>query len=145
MIGYKETWVGMECEGRLSDIETLFVGSIGNAFELTRIHQDFDQLHIYFCSPAVEQMIEYGKWADVFNFIDSLNKLVTFEVPAGRLHEIPAQIRNMVHIMYMFHSPDFDLLKSNDSMKVVHGDYRLHCITKCNMQEVTPDGYKHDV
>jgi hypothetical protein len=143
MIGYKETWIGVECEGRLSDIETLFVGSLGDEFDMIA-SSTIDQPHIYFCSPAVEQMIELGEWNDIFSFIQGCGKLITFEVPADRLSEIPAQIRNLVHIMYMFYSPDFDLLKSNDSVKVVHGDYKLHCITKCNMQSVTPDGYKHD-
>ena len=143
MIGYKDTWVGMECEGRLSDIETLFVGSLGNEWDEQKDKWILQQ-HIYFCSPAVEQMIESGDWPEMFNFLSTTSRLVTFEVPEGKLHMIPAQIRNMVHIMYMFHSPDFELLKANDSMKVEHGDYRLHCVTKCNMQEVTPDGYKHD-
>ena len=142
MIGYKETWVGMECEGRLSDIKTLFIGNVDKDWSNTITF--VVQPHVYFCSPAVEQLIEYSNWPDVLNWIEKENRLVTFEVPEGRLHLIPPQIRKMVHIMYMFHSPDFALLKSNDSMKVVHNDYHLHCITKCNMQEVTPDGYKHD-
>ena len=143
MIGYKTHWIGNECEGRLSDIETLFIGDIDcEPMQNGWVAEN----HVYLCSPAVNQMIERGSWNWFFDLLQNglSSKIITLEVPAGELHKIPAQIRNMVHIMYMFHDMDFGLLKSNDSMKVVHGSYQLHCTTKCNMQEVTPDGYKHD-
>ena len=46
--------------------------------------------------------------------------------------------------MYMMVDPDVSLLKKNDSIKVIYGDYSLYCTSIQNMQHVTPDDYKYD-
>ena len=46
--------------------------------------------------------------------------------------------------MYMIHDKEVGLLKKNDSIKVVYGDYKLYCSSIQNMQKVTPDDYKYD-
>ena len=43
MIGFRKHWYGKECEGRLTDIETLFVADIESDFE------SMNAIHIYFC------------------------------------------------------------------------------------------------
>ena len=52
MIGFRKHWYGKECEGRLTDVETLFIADI-------RVKGvDMEKMpHIYFCSGAVEQLI----------------------------------------------------------------------------------------
>ena len=52
MIGFRKYWYGKECEGRLTDVETLFLADI-NVKGLNMEKAP----HIYFCSGAVEQLI----------------------------------------------------------------------------------------
>ena len=144
MIGFKKYWYGKECEGRLTDVETLFIAD-------TNINeQDLDMKqypHIYFCSPAVNQLINaHGKlsWEWLNDFIDETNITVSLEVTPGMLRQLPAMIVIKTHIMYMIHDKEVGLLKKNDSIKVVYGDYKLYCSSIQNMQKVTPDDYKYD-
>ena len=144
MIGFRKYWYGKECEGRLTDVETLFIAD-------TNIdEQDLDMKqypHIYFCSPAVNQLInDHGKlsWEWLNDFIDETNITVSLEVTPGMLRQLPAMIVIKTHIMYMIHDKEVGLLKKNDSIKVVYGDYKLYCSSIQNMQKVTPDDYKYD-
>ena len=141
MIGFRKHWYGKECEGRLTDIETLFVADIESDFE------SMNAIHIYFCSPATQQLID-GKsdldWQWLNDLIDRTNVTISLEVTPGMLKKIPAMIRIRTHIMYMMNEEEVGLLKKNDSIKVVYGDYKLYCTSIQNMQKVTPDDYKYD-
>ena len=144
MIGFRKYWYGKECEGRLTDVETLFIAD-------TNIdEQDLNMKqypHIYFCSTAVNQLInDHGKlsWEWLNDFIDETNITVSLEVTPGMLRQLPAMIVIKTHIMYMIHDKEVGLLKKNDSIKVVYGDYKLYCSSIQNMQKVTPDDYKYD-
>ena len=144
MIGFRKYWYGKECEGRLTDVETLFIAD-------TNIdEQDLDMKqypHIYFCSTAVNQLInDEGEltWEWLNDFIDETNITVSLEVTPGMLRQLPAMIVIKTHIMYMIHDKEVGLLKKNDSIKVVYGDYKLYCSSIQNMQKVTPDDYKYD-
>ena len=144
MIGFRKYWYGKECEGRLTDVETLFIAD-------TNIdEQDLNMKqypHIYFCSTAVNQLInDHGKlsWEWLNDFIDETNITVSLEVTPGMLRQLPAMIVIKTHIMYMIHDKEVGLLKKNDSIKVVYGDYKLYCNSIQNMQKVTPDDYKYD-
>ena len=44
----------------------------------------------------------------------------------------------------MLNIKEVELLKKNDSIKIVHGDYKLYCTSIQNMQKVSPDDYKYD-
>lgn len=143
MIGYKEHWRGIECEGRYTGLETLFIGDITSS--ILDGHIPDKPGHIYFCSTATSQLMNGERtWEWFLEWILSCDMIVSLEVDAGELREIPPAIRNKVHIMYMYHDSDFELLKATDSMKVVHDDYQLYCVTKHNMQKVTSDGYTND-
>ena len=141
MIGFRKHWYGKECEGRLTDIQTLFVADIESDFE------SMNAIHIYFCSPATQQLID-GKsdldWQWLNDLIDRTNVTISLEVTPGMLKKIPAMIRIRTHIMYMMNEEEVGLLKKNDSIKVVYGDYKLYCTSIQNMQKVTPDDYKYD-
>ena len=145
MIGFRKYWYGKECEGRLTDVETLFISDIDG------LHLDEIELmpHIYFCSGAIEQLLEeyddYDINWDVINkLIDEQNLTISLEVEPDTLSMIPPMIRIKTHIMYMISDTDVSLLKKNDSIKVVYADYSLYCSSIQNMQHVTPDDYKHD-
>ena len=142
MIGFRKYWYGKECEGRLTDVETLFIADI------TAKGVDMEKMpHIYFCSGAVEQLIE-GKgdlnWDWLNQFIDRTKIIISLECQPGTLQKIPPMIRIKTHIMYMAGIEEVKLLKKNDSIKIVHGPYDLYCTSLQNMQKVVPDDYKYD-
>ena len=142
MIGFRKYWYGKECEGRLTDVETLFIADIdvkGLVMEKAP--------HIYFCSPAVRQLIK-GKgdlnWDWLNAFIDRTGTTISLECEPGMLKHVPPMIRIKTHIMYMMNEEEVGLLKQNDSVKVVYAPYSLYCASIQNMQKVTPDDYKYD-
>ena len=148
MIGFKDFWYGKECEGRLTDVETLFIASLESLWEQEHVPGGTRAPHVYFCSPAVEELIqessEYMHWEWLDEYIDKWDKTITLEVTPGMLKQIPPMIRIKTHIMYMMNEEEVGLLKKNDSIKIVHAPYDLYCASIQNMQKVTPDDYKYD-
>ena len=144
MIGFRKYWYGKECEGRLTDVETLFIADISvKGLDMEKMS------HIYFCSTAIEQIIRGDikselNWDWMNKFIDRTKITISLEVTPGMLQRIPAMIRIKTHIMYMMNEEEVGLLKKNDSIKVVYGDYKLYCTSIQNMQKVSPDDYKYD-
>jgi len=147
MIGFRKYWYGKECEGRLTDVETLFVADINvKGLDMEKAP------HIYFCSPAVEQLITDDMktqspldWDWMNKFIDRTGITISLECEPGMLTHVPPMIRIKTHIMYMLNEPEVSLLKQNDSIKVIHAPYNLYCASIQNMQQVTPDDYKYDI
>ena len=142
MIGFRKYWYGKECEGRLTDVETLFIADI----DVKGLNME-KAPHIYFCSPAVRQLIK-GKgnlnWDWLNGFIDRTGITISLECEPGMLKDVPPMIRIKTHIMYMMNEEEIGLLKKNDSIKVIHAPYNLYCASIQNMQKVTPDDYKYD-
>lgn len=142
MIGFRKYWYGKECEGRLTDVETLFIADI----DVKGLNME-KAPHIYFCSPAVRQLIK-GKgdlnWNWLNAFIDRTGITISLECEPGMLKEVPPMMRIKTHIMYMMNEEEVGLLKQNDSVKVVYAPYSLYCASIQNMQKVTPDDYKYD-
>ena len=142
MIGFRKYWYGKECEGRLTDVETLFIADI----DVKGLNME-KAPHIYFCSPAVRQLIK-GKgdlnWDWLNSFIDRTGTTISLECEPGMLKDVPPMIRIKTHIMYMMNEEEVGLLKQNDSVKVVYAPYSLYCASIQNMQKVTPDDYKYD-
>ena len=142
MIGFRKYWYGKECEGRLTDVETLFIADI----DVKGLNME-KAPHIYFCSPAVRQLIK-GKgdlnWDWLNSFVDRTGTTVSLECEPGMLKDVPPMIRIKTHIMYMMNEEEVGSLKQNDSVKVVYAPYSLYCTSIQNMQKVTPDDYKYD-
>ena len=142
MIGFRKYWFGKECEGRLTDVETLFIADI----DVKGLNME-KAPHIYFCSPAVRQLIK-GKgdlnWNWLNAFIDRTGITISLECEPGMLKEVPPMMRIKTHIMYMMNEEEVGLLKQNDSVKVIYAPYLLYCTSIQNMQKVTPDDYKYD-
>ena len=146
MIGFRKYWYGKECEGRLTDVETLFIADI----EVKGLNME-KAPHIYFCSPAVKQLITNDMknqsqldWDWMSKFIDQTGITISLECEPGMLKDVPPMIRIKTHIMYMMYEEEVGLLKKNDSIKVIHAPYSLYCASIQNMQKVTPDDYKYD-
>ena len=142
MIGFRKYWYGKECEGRLTDVETLFIADL----DVKGLNME-KAPHIYFCSPAVRQLIK-GKgdlnWDWMNSFIDRTGTTISLECEPGMLKHVQPMIRIKTHIMYMMNEEEVGLLKQNDSVKVVYAPYSLYCASIQNMQKVTPDDYKYD-
>ena len=142
MIGFRKYWYGKECEGRLTDVETLFIADL----DVKGLNME-KAPHIYFCSPAVRQLIK-GKgdlnWDWLNAFIDRTGTTISLECEPGMLKEVPPMMRIKTHIMYMMNEEEVGLLKQNDSVKVIYAPYSLYCASIQNMQKVTPDDYKYD-
>ena len=142
MIGFRKYWYGKECEGRLTDVETLFIADL----DVKGLNME-KAPHIYFCSPAVKQLIK-GKgdlnWDWLNGFIDRTGITISLECEPGMLKEVPPMMRIKTHIMYMMNEEEVGLLKQNDSVKVIYAPYSLYCASIQNMQKVTPDDYKYD-
>ena len=142
MIGFRKYWYGKECEGRLTDVETLFIADL----DVKGLNME-KAPHIYFCSPAVRQLIK-GKgdlnWDWLNRFIDRTGITISLECEPGMLKDVPPMMRIKTHIMYMMNEEEVGLLKQNDSVKVVYAPYSLYCASIQNMQKVTPDDYKYD-
>jgi len=142
MIGFRKYWYGKECEGRLTDVETLFIADI----DVKGLNME-KAPHIYFCSPAVRQLIKCKgdlNWDWLNTFIDRTGITISLECEPGMLKDVPAMMRIKTHIMYMMNEEEVGLLKQNDSIKVIHAPYSLYCASIQNMQKVTPDDYKYD-
>ena len=142
MIGFRKYWYGKECEGRLTDVETLFIADI----DVKGLNME-KAPHIYFCSPAVKQLIKGQgdlNWDWLNEFIDRTNITISLECEPGMLKDIPPMMRIKTHIMYMMYEEEVGLLKKNDSIKIIHAPYSLYCASIQNMQKVTPDDYKYD-
>ena len=108
MIGFRKHWYGKECEGRLTDVETLFIADI------TAKGIDMEKMpHIYFCSGAVEQLITNDMknqsnldWDWMNKFIDRTGITISLECEPGMLKNIPPMIRIKTHIMYMMNEEE---------------------------------------
>ena len=109
MIGFRKYWYGKECEGRLTDVETLFIADIDvKGLNMERAP------HVYFCSPAVRQLIKDKgdlNWDWLNAFIDRTGITVSLECEPGMLKDVPAMIRIKTHIMYMMNEEEVGLLK----------------------------------
>jgi hypothetical protein len=134
----KSNWYGREVEGRLADVETVFVrGKVPDNFK--------EYPHIYFTTEYIEMAVQCSD--DVWDTIHSIletRQFVTIEANAWTLDKIPMSIFNRVHIIYRIADPNVAKLKQTDTLSVDAGWYRVHQITKCNMMEINPDDYKFD-
>jgi len=132
----KSYWYGKEVEGRLSDIETVFVRG-----QLPKNYKDYP--HAYFTIEYIEMCCVHENWDDIHTILTT-NQYVTIEVNKGTMDKIPMSIFNRVHVIYRIQDDNLAKLKNTDTLSIDAGWYRVHQITKCNMMEINPDDYKFD-
>lgn len=132
----KDYWYGKEVEGRLSDIQTVFVRKT--------IPDNFlNYPHIYFTIEYIKMCKELNSWQSILNLIDS-NQIITLEVNSEVLDFLPISLFQRCHLIYRIVDSNFSRLKETDTLSIDAGWYRVHQITKMNMQEICPDNYKFD-
>ena len=136
MFGHK-FWYGREVEGRLADMDTVFVRE-----ELPSNWNMYP--HVYFTIEFIKSCIERDKWNLIHNILNTSKNMVTIEVNAETIEKIPMSIFNRCHLIYRIPDTHVAKLKSTDTVSIDQGWYRVHQITKCNMMEMTPDSYRYD-
>ena len=132
----KGYWYGKEVEGRLSDIETVFVRK-----KIPKNYKEYP--HIYFTIEYIRSCIE-GDWFDtIYNLIDT-KQYITIEADKQTYNKIPIGIYNRVHIIYRIQDDNVRKLKNTDTISLDDDWYRVYQITKCHLMEIQPDNYKYD-
>ena len=132
----KSFWYGREVEGRLSDIDTVFVrGTVPDNYK--------EYPHIYFTIEYVEMACVHGNWDDIHAILET-NQIVTLEANTKTIDRIPMSVFNRAHIIYRIADPNVEKLKQTDTISIDAGWYRVHQITKCHMMDIKPDDYKFD-
>jgi hypothetical protein len=132
-------WYGKEVEGRLSDLQTVFV----RKGSLPPDHIEYP--HIYFTIEYIREACNSGEagWNTIHRLLDT-RKIVTIEADKDTVEQIPMSVFNKVHILYRIHDPYLERLKKTDTLSIDAGWYRCHQIMKCNLQQIVPDDYKFD-
>ena len=132
----KSYWYGKEVEGRLSDIETVFVRG-----QLPKNYEEYP--HVYFTIEYIEMCCTHGNWDDIHNILET-RQYVTVEANSKTMAKIPMSIFNRAHVIYRIQDEFVAKLKNTDTLSIDAGWYRVHQVTKCNMMEIKPDNYKFD-
>ena len=132
----KSYWYGREVEGRLSDIETVFVRG-----QIPKNYKDYP--HIYFTIEYMEMACVHGNWDEIHAILNT-KQYITVEANAKTMDKIPMSIFNRAHVIYRIPDEYVAKLKQTDTLSIDAGWYRVHQITKCNMMEINPDDYKFD-
>jgi len=132
----KSYWYGREVEGRLSDIETVFVRG-----QVPKNYKDYP--HIYFTTEYIEMACVHENWDEIHTILET-KQYVTIEANEKTMDKIPMSIFNRAHVIYRIPDEHVAKLKQTDTLSIDAGWYRVHQITKCNMMEINPDDYKFD-
>ena len=133
----KSNWYGRECEGRYSDIDTVFVRiDIPDNFK--------DYPHIYFTIEYIREAVKRNSWDSILGILET-RQIVTIEADAGTIEQIPLGVFNRVHIIYRIVDPlAIHHLKKTDTISIDTGRYASIQSMKGCMQHITPDDYKYD-
>ena len=132
----KSYWYGKEVEGRLSDIETVFVRG-----QLPKNYKEYP--HVYFTIEYIEMCCVHGNWDDIHTILET-KQYVTIEANSKTMDKIPMSIFNRTHVIYRIQDIHVAKLKKTDTLSIDAGWYRVHQIMKCNLMEINPDDYKFD-
>lgn len=133
----KDFWYGKEVEGRLSDVETVFI-----RHSIPKNYIDYP--HIYFTIEYIRECVKRKKWDEIHHILDTTNKMITIEAGHDVFNDIPMSVFNRVHIIYRIPNEHVAKLKKTDTLSIDQGWYRVHQIMKCNLMEIVPDDYKFD-
>jgi hypothetical protein len=135
-------WVGREVEGKLSPIPSVFC-----RYKIPKNYENYP--HIYFTVEYIDLCISDtgGElWNTISNILDDEKQYVTLEVIPRQLqnNKIPPSIFNRAHILLRVSCPEFEQLKSTDTVTIDIKPFNVYTITKYNMQKVTSENYVYD-
>ena len=144
----KKQWRGRECEGRYSDLMTMFIRDLetGSATKHGLLVDELgDYPHYYFTIEYMKKCYEDSAHIETIRWIlDTSNMAVTIEANRDTIERIPPDLVNRCHIIYRIHDNALQVLKDTDTLSIDAGWYRVHQVTKLNMMEITPSSYKFD-
>jgi len=134
----KEFWYGLEVEGRLLGVQTVFVRS--------KIPEDFNKYpHIYFTIEYTHTCVDNDDWQDIENILDNSRQICSIEVNEHTVDKIPMYIFNHSHLIYRINTDEkIAKLKASDTVSLDDAPYRVFQTTKHQLLSVTPDSYKYD-
>ena len=136
----KSQWIGIESEGRLSDVKTLFI----RKGELPIGWAKYP--HIYFTIEFVRNAIPTHDWHAPLDVLENSNATVTLETSEDTFDNLPLSLCNRVHLIYRIQDTKghINKLKQFDTISIDHGWYRCTQITHGNCTKTSPDNYKYD-
>lgn len=141
----KKVWKGRECEGRYSDLMTVFVRDLPKPGSADIGVKYSECPHYYFTIEYMRKARENTPYIQVIrDILDRTNMAVTIEAMQDTLEQIPPDLVNRCHIIYRIHDKALQVLKDTDTLSIDAGWYRCHMITKMNMQETKPSNYIYD-
>jgi len=141
----KKIWRGRECEGRYSDLMTVFVRDLEDPKKADIGIKYLEYPHYYFTIEYMRKAHENTAYIQVIrDILDQTNMAVTIEAMQDTLERIPPDLVNRCHIIYRIHDKALQVLKDTDTLSIDAGWYRVHQVTKLNMMEITPSSYKFD-
>lgn len=128
-------WEGLEVEGRLFGLKTLFVSKI-----LPEDYRDYP--HVYLRS-------NYLKTTHAFAaalLVASGDQIVTLEVDKKTISKVPAYLfeKRNVHFMFCIDAPWYKKLRGHDSIRFDFGFQHVGTISAGQVLIATPQDYKDD-
>lgn len=146
----KDVWQGVEIEGRLYGLKTLFIRNLReDVYEWTISVGTYLYPHVYFTIECIRDAVDKNNKA--FSLIRELlksNRAVTIEADVNEIDQIPIDIKQEAHIIYRINDSTakkiFTGLKANDTISFDVLPYRSYQVTLKNMTYVTPDQYLND-
>ena len=128
-------WEGIEVEGRLFGLKTLFVSKL-----LPKNYRDY---------PHVYLRRNYLKTHNAFAaalLIAAGDQIVTLEVDKKTINKVPAYLfeKRNVHFMFCIDAPWYKKLRSHDSIRFDFEFQKVGTISAGQVLIATPQDYKDD-
>ncbi len=130
-------WIGIECEGRLKGLKTLFIANKTDLQQIILISKENNISHLYFNAGKNE--------FNDFEIIRKLYQEYTITLEVTNVDNIPLDIIKYCHIMYrILETESLDKIKDTDTIKIESPNTQIYCITKEQMMKNNFDEYKTD-
>ncbi len=132
-------WEGIEIEGRLRGLLTVFAGNPATVNDLRKIRLHECE-HIYLNE---EVIFKDG----VFEYLRQLPRRIIISLSfynPSKIAELPKDLLQRCHIVLVFECPALSLLKTTDMVKIEVGSYHNFQTTKQCFGETLPEEYEED-
>lgn len=139
----KKFWYGKEIEGRLYNLDSIYIGHDFDTFE-----NECNDFHHYLIGTSLIDEMDKGgtdiTWNYLEELIDMKRKMVTIEARPEQIKKIPHSMKLKCHILLWIDIPELSELKSSDSVKLCIQNHDMYVYTLFNGQRVTRNDYIHD-
>src|SRR5690554_1533572 len=119
----KSLWTGIEVEGRLSGVKTLFIRDLVNGNIGVENYSTYP--HYYFTIEYMKKAVKQDEYLNIIHkILDTSNAAVTIEADSTSLENVPTSIFNLCHIIYRVQDRALQVLKPTDTVSFDAGWYR---------------------